>query len=364
MHGRHLASWRSDVEWAFCWRRLALLVVALVGGAANEGCRDRRVLTRPAAAVEGALRPERFAPAFRKLGRAHYRGVARFEAGPDGAPLDAVTTETDIWMDDKGNWRLVELNDKDGGREIVLHGRELAVALRYGKMIRRAAEDPEPQHLLEEGVGAAFAAWDLLRNVSTVDDFGNESRGGRKVHIYKLTKSPRPMEPATVVDSADRRAWRRTLIAESLEGTIVLDEVTGLPLQADLRAQYSMRRPAPPAAGGAGGVAPNDAPTAGVQMHGVVNVHTSIEEIGQSPAIARPEAEDLPIRQRTVPEEKALLGGLPRSPAPPPAPPRTKVSGSRAGRAKAAGTKHIGNHLGNPGSKNAGAPATGKPARP
>jgi hypothetical protein len=52
-------------------------------------------------------------------------------------------------------------------------------------------------------------------------------------------------------------------------------------------------------------------------MHGALEVRTSIEEIGQSPAIAEPEAEALAPRQRTVPDERALLGGLPRAPARP-----------------------------------------------
>ncbi len=290
---------------------LGLLLIATLLGP-TTGCRGRKALTPPAAAVEGAVRPERFAPAFRKLGRAHFRGVARFDAGPDGVPMDSVSTETDIWMDDQGNWRLVELNDKDGGREIVMHGRELAVALRYGKMIRRPAEDPEPQRLLEEGLGAPFAAWDLLRDVAGVDDFGGENRGGRKVHVYKVTKSRRPTDQPPVVDPADRRAWRRTLVAGSVEGTVVIDDATGLPLQADLRAKYTMRRPGGGSVG-AGGNSTNAPSAADIPMQGAVEVRTSIEEIGQSPPIARPEAENAPIRQRTVPEEKALLGGLPRA---------------------------------------------------
>ncbi|MBC8133413.1 MAG: hypothetical protein H7X95_10575 [Deltaproteobacteria bacterium] len=298
------------------WLLFTALVVGMTGA-----CRDRRAVTRPTAAVDQAVRPERFAPAFRKLGRAHFRSVVRFEAGGNAGPMETVTTETDIWMDDQGNWRLVELNDKDGGREIVLHGRELAVALRYGKMIRRAAEDPEPQRLLEEGLGGPFAAWDLLRGVSTVDDFGTENRAGRTVHIHKLTKSPRPTEPVAVVDSADRRSWRRTVAAESVEGLVVVDEATGLPLQANFRAGYTMRRPT--AASGTAGASGNgnQADTArdtGTPMRGAVDVRASIEEIGQSPLIARPEAEDLPLRQRTVPTEKALLGGLPRSAPTPP----------------------------------------------
>ena len=119
---------------------LSLLLLAGTIGSGVACGRGRRPLTRPAAAVDTAIRPERFAQSFRKLGRAHFRGIARFDAAPDDAPMESVTTETDIWIDDRGNWRLVELNNKDGGREIVLHGRELAVALRYGKMIRRSAD--------------------------------------------------------------------------------------------------------------------------------------------------------------------------------------------------------------------------------
>lgn len=259
--------------------------------------------------MNGALKPSSFAASFRKLGRAHLRGTARFEAGLDsGGATDALTTETDIWIDDAGNWRMVEINDKDGGREVVLYGRQLAVALRYGKMIRRRAEDPEPLHLLEEGVGAPFAAWDVVRDAATVDDFGEDTRAGRKVHVYKLAWSRNPPPPGAD-DPSDRRAWRKTVtpaliagtgVAGKLEGNVVVDSATGVPLLAEIRGSYTMRRGA-----------------AGTPMHGAVNVRTSIEEIGQSPKIAAPEAEDLAPRQRTVPDEKLLLGGLPRTAARP-----------------------------------------------
>jgi hypothetical protein len=297
---------------------LALAVLLAPALAPLGGCRRQRALTKPAAAVEAALRPASVAAAFQGLGRAHFRGFAKFEAGPEGAKGEAVTTETDVWMDDSGNWRLVEINDKDGGREIVRYGRELAVALRYGKMIRRPAEDPEPMRLLEEGVGGPFAAWDLLRNVSTVDDFGDETRAGRKVHVYKVTRSRKLPEVPSNVDFSDRQAWRRTLVPGSIEGTIAIDQATGLPLQAELRAKYTMRRAPATSGNAAGGKASAPVDTAAsIPMWGTVEVKTTFEEIGASPPIARPEAEDLPLRQRTVPEEKALLGGLPRS-APPP----------------------------------------------
>lgn len=282
----------------------AVLLLAATAGALAlaPGCRPKRgVLTRPAAAVDAALQSQPFAQRLRKLGRSHLRGVTHFEAAVDRGAPDSVTTETDVWMDDSGNWRLVDLNDKDGGREIVLHGRELAIALRYGRMIRRAAEEPEPLRLLAQGVGGPFAAWDLLRDVATVDDFGTDTRDGRKVHVYKLTRSSNPPAPAAVPDAGDRQAWRRTIIALKIDGTVLIDEQLGVPLLAEIHAMYTMRR-------GEG---------RGTSMHGAVDARTSIEEIGTSPAIAEPEADDLTPRQRTVPDERALLGGLPRAAARP-----------------------------------------------
>lgn len=296
-HDRALVSPRKAVLAA--WVLQAFCAGALTS---NVACRaERGVLTPPGVMVDAALQAGHFAEAFRKLGPSHLRGLARFQAGPDGGTGDDVSTETDIWMDGAGNWRLVDMNDKDGGREVVLHGRELAIALRYGKMIKRAAEDPEPMRLLSEGVGAPFAAWDLLRDVASVDDFGTDTRAGRKVRSFKLSKAPKPAAPAKTIEVGDRRGWRKTLVAESVEGTILLDEKTGAPLLAEIKAKYTMRR-------GAG---------EGTPMHGSLEVRTSIEDIGQSPAIAEPEAEALVPRQRTVPDERALLGGLPRAPARP-----------------------------------------------
>lgn len=287
----------------------AALLVAAVTAAAGGGCRQKRgVLTPPGVAVDNALQSQRFAEGFRKLGRAHLRSTVHLAAGLDGGAPENVTTDTDIWMDDQGNWRLVDLNDKDGGREIVLHGHELAIALRYGRMIRRPAEDPEPLRLLAQGVGGPYAAWDLLRDVATVDDFGADTFEGRKVHVYKLTKSAHPAPPLTKLEAGDRQAWRKTLVADKVQGTIMIDEQLGIPLLAEIHGAYTMRRAA---------AADGKEPGEGTPMHGAVDARISIEEIGRSPAIAEPEAEDLAPRQRTVPDERAMLGGLPRAPARP-----------------------------------------------
>ena len=45
-------------------------------------------------------------------------------------------------------------------------------------------------------------------------------------------------------------------------------------------------------------------------MVGTIDVQTAIDEVGKVPAIARPAAEELSLRQRIVPEQKEMLGGL------------------------------------------------------
>jgi len=271
----------------------------LAGCRRNDGAGAKPAPPPPDVEIDRAVAPDRFATALRKLGRAHFRATTKFEVTPAGGATDTITTDTDLWMDAAGNWRLVETNDKDGGREVVKHGKELGVALRYGKMIRRPAEDPEPQSLLEEGLGGPFAAWDLLREVAAIEDGGHGARAGRPAHTLKLSLAPKPRPPAATVDPRDRRAWRQTLVPSALEGTIAIDEGTGMPLAVTLRGKYAMKR------------GTDDG--AGAPFSGAVDVEAELDGIGTSPDIVAPEAEDLPLRQRTVPEEKALLGGLART---------------------------------------------------
>ena len=124
------------------------------------GCHGRDDAANRAAVanLDQALNPTFFAAALRKLGGAHFHGTTRMSVtaaatASNEAGWDTVTTTTDLWLDRGGNYRIVETNDQDGGREVVLFGHDLSVALRYGKMIRRKAQDPEPERLLEEALG-------------------------------------------------------------------------------------------------------------------------------------------------------------------------------------------------------------------
>jgi hypothetical protein len=269
---------------------LAMLPVVIAGA----GCARRdapAAALAPVEALDSGLRPAALAAALRRLPGAHFQGSATFRVGaarradPGETPLapDAVTTQTELWLDGKGNYRLVETNDRDGGREVILVGRDLSVALRNGKAIRRPAQEPEPTRLLEEAVGAPFAAWETVRRFAAVERTAAGS--------YRIGKSatPRPA-PASPVAPTPLRRWRDTVAVESLEGEARLDERTGALVAFALRARFTADRD-------------------GTALAGETAVTARTDGIGTTPAIAAPIAEDLQLRQRTILEERALLPG-------------------------------------------------------
>jgi hypothetical protein len=287
--------------------------VPLLAGAA--GCRrghDAEARRRTATLGE-ALRPGFFVAALRRLGGAHFHGTARF-AVESAAPADTVTTTTDVWLDRKGNYRVRESNDRDGGREVVLYGRELAVALRYGKMIRRAAEEPEPTRLLEEALGAPGAAWEVVAGAAVVERAAVQLSGGAKATPYLIGLAPGAAAARArgALDSDGRgftgmRAWRRTLSVSALDGRVLVDDATGAVMQVDFKAAFTMKQEGP-------GGRDRDG-DGGRILRGELEVHTALSEVASAPPIERPPAEDLALRQRTVPEQRELVGGLPGAPA-------------------------------------------------
>jgi hypothetical protein len=284
---------------------LAGVLLVLVGGCRGRGGEASKVEPGPGRLIDpaDALRPDVFAKALRKMGGAHFHGTARFVVGPNGQGTP-VTTTTDVWIDRSGNYRLREENDQDGGREVVLHGRELAVALRYGKMIRRVAEEPEPSRLLEEALGAPWAAFELAAPASRVTRSGEELVAGAKASVYDLALDPdrKPGQlPAGARPAVGLRGWRKDATVQAVSGRAVIDDRTGAAVRVDLNVRFAAK--------------PQDGPVAGT-----IQVHAELSEIASTAPIARPEppqAQELAFRQRIVPEQRELLRGLPQAPAPP-----------------------------------------------
>jgi hypothetical protein len=258
------------------------------------GCkRDRNPGTVPAqkvAVLADALRPDAFAAALKRIGGAHFHATSRFTVGPSGGTPNVVTTTTDVWVDRTGNYRFREQNDRDGGREVVLYGRELSVALRYGKMIRRVAEEPEPSRLLEEAVGAPFAVFDLVARKARVARAGTELVGGARATVFELQPGDGAgSEAAPALDGL--RKWRNKASIDAVSGRVVVDDATGALVRCDLTAKFAT----------AGDPKP---------VEGAVDVHTLLTDVAATAPIEKPAAEDLAMRQRTLPEQKELLRGL------------------------------------------------------
>jgi hypothetical protein len=243
--------------------------------------------------LEAALRPPALAAALRKLPGAHLAGSALFRITPTRKAEqggEAITTTTDLSLDGQGQFRLAESNDQDGGRDVVLFGKELAVAIRPGKMIRRPAQEPEPTRVLEEAVGGPWAAWETVRRFVAVERTGAGS--------FRLSRSTRPVPiAASFAETTPLRRWRDSVSVEALEGEVHLDPKTGVPLAFALKARFNAIR------------------EDHVALSGELAVTTKVDGVGKTPAITPPAAEPLQVRQRTILEERALLGDLSRKEA-------------------------------------------------
>jgi len=277
-------------------RLLTLAVVALLAVAPAACGRKKTVTVRHSGIeiVEGALSPTAFAAAVRKAGGAHFHATAMFhidsggkaDAGDGSKPASpsAITTTTDLWMDKAGNFRLVENNDQDGGREIVRVGGEVAVALRYGKMVRRSAQDSENASLLAEALGAPWAVWEIVRRQVEVESAG---QGDFRMRMGNQLADP----PATFPAAEGLRKWRGTIDVKTLEGQATMDSSAQLPLGFTCKTTFQAVRDQLP-------------------IQGEVAVTAALDQVGKVADVAMPETETLHVRQRTMLEEKALLGGL------------------------------------------------------
>jgi hypothetical protein len=237
-----------------------------------------------------AGKPDVMASALRHLGGAHYHATSKISAGRPGAAPTAVTTTTDVWLDRSGNFKVHEDNDRDGGRDVVLYGRELAVALRYGKMIRRVAEEPEPTRLLEQALGGPWAAFEVGGPRLRVDNAGPELVGGAAATRYTLALGEAGAAPGTT-HVYGMRAWRAGVTVGSVAGRAVIDDVTGALMAIDLTVGFESK-------------------TDSGNESGTIEVHTTLSDVASTPPIERPSAEELVLRQRTVPEARDLLRGL------------------------------------------------------
>jgi hypothetical protein len=179
-------------------------------------------------------------------------------------------------------------------------------------MIRRIAEEPEPSRLLEEALGAPFAVFDLVARKARVTRAGTDVVGGAKATVFELQPSDGAgSEPGPPV--AGLRKWRSNASIDAVAGRIVVDDATGALVRCDLTAKFATTE---------AGEKP---------VQGNVEVHTVLSDVASTQPIQKPAAEDLAMRQRTLPEQRELLRGLGQA-RPAAEPPRPGARGASAAR--------------------------------
>jgi hypothetical protein len=275
-------------------RTLALVVTASAALTASGCGRSSTPRESPVEELETTLVPGAFAKALRRAG-GHFHAVTTLDIGPTGAAgqtpsaRDAVTTTTDIWMDKLGHYRLLETNDRDGGREVVVFGKDLAVALRYGRLIKRPVQEPEASRFLEEGLGGPIAAWEIARRFAETAR-RDEGTGTAATSTIEVTKASEPQSvKADLENASGLQKWRESVNVDTLAGQVRIAEAFGAATKVTLEAHFGLNRENTP-------------------MNGVVKVAAELTDLGKVALVEAPQAEELQVRQRTILEEKALLG--------------------------------------------------------
>lgn len=276
------------------WTPLRKAPVTLVFAAALSGCgaKQSAVSRSPIETLDEATSPAKFAAGLQALGGGHVHATTTFQVdtavahaadGTKPASPATVTTTTDLWLDKHGNYLLVEENDQDGGRIVARVGGEIGVALRYGKMIRRPATNAESMRYLTEALGPPWSAWEIVRRQVEVE-------GGKANYRFRLGKRRGDL-PAGFPAAEGLRKWRDSAVVKSLEGQATLDPSERALVGFSCKAAYEATRD-------------------GLAIAGSIAVSLSVAELGTTADVVLPTSELLQTRQRTILEEKALLGGI------------------------------------------------------
>ncbi len=245
---------------------------------------DRDVVAVPDA-VDRVLHPAELHRALRAAGGGKWNASTTIRMTAKGGGSEtSVSTTTSLVMDARGNMQFSETNDKGGGRDVSRVDRNMVVGLRPGKSIRRQAQDPEPDRLVEEALGGPAAAWEIARTFTRADR--TETQGAVKIHFVKTSPT------AITTPTTALRKWRGTVIGTAVAGSLSIDPKTHLPQSIHLDVQFSLTGDGQP-------------------MQGQIMVDAQLTEVGAIAPVVLPDAGDLQVQQRTILEERALLYDLP-----------------------------------------------------
>jgi hypothetical protein len=211
-------------------------------------------------------------------------------AGDGGAATGATTNP--------GDFALVQESGPENGKEVVSKDGVLYTRQRYGVFTRwHKPEENEDSRWREDAFSGLATYMRLLFRQTEVQVAGEEDFNGRKVLRLKLQRGEaRPAPAAATAGGADEaavdpgRRWRSTVEVISLEGHLLLDVTTAVPLDCELRATYRYRRDGEPFA---------------ARLH----YQRQVSDIGAALTVEVPSsAEPPPERPHRLEERDLLLG--------------------------------------------------------
>lgn len=205
-----------------------------------------------------------------------------------------ILTTTELAIDGQAHYNLKEENNHDGGRLVYFTGEELALKLRYGKLIKRTARGAEPNEILWQALGQPWAAWELLATRASV----TESAGADGTRSLTLALAPDRVAPPPQTQTEGLAAWRTTAEPTQLHGSLsylpATDAMPATLIAAEISGEFVAK------VQNAGAIH---------DVAGKVEIRFQTKNLGKAVVQGMPaDAEIAWTKRRTVLEERALLG--------------------------------------------------------
>jgi hypothetical protein len=255
-----------------------------IGG--RRGAIDLRELTRPEVLVRAISQPGRTIEA--RKGAHRWMATSSIKVATPNAPPYELSETYRLDTDGRAALHLWHDNDHGTGAEAVLSDGLLYVRPRYGRFVKRRPEGDEVDRLRAQVEGVPAGYLELLQPWLVIREKGRSEVSGRPAIKLELKAAPNAAPPK---ESEATRKWRQTLKVEYLEGELVVDAQTGIPVEGRLDAAYRFERE--------GEKAP-------------VKVTLAYKQWSDVPEaiLAPPDAIDEPRRTRPILERNQLLDGL------------------------------------------------------
>lgn len=300
-------------------RWVALFVLLLCG------CRSDSADERPAAVEKGAA-PK----TSKKPGAGTLSNLAALSSSPAAVALrlgaHRVTCKTTLQtrvagtaprevvqqmvlsVDKKGRFSAVKDIGVQHGQEVIWAGDWLYPRARHGKFLRRRPRVGEPKKIFNRMAGHLPATVKLLAPSLILQSRGETTHEQRRVLRVSMTLAPNPKKAPG--DTSLSRRWRQTIKVKSLNGMVLLDARTRVPLSVDLTAAWTFTPPA------AGKTPPSGIPRKldpGATGTMKLNLSQRVTLIGKVEPIQPPPAAEVmdPRRVRLERERQMFSGEIP-----------------------------------------------------